>query len=63
MVTRSQDQFREALRKSITQDDMRLMNSQTLARVVDADAVAKCRVQVLHDQERLTNRMINRSDE
>jgi hypothetical protein len=63
MVTRSQEQFRENLRKSITYDDMRLMNSQTLARVVDADAVSKCRVQILKDESNLIKRSINRSEE
>jgi len=47
------------LRKSITFDDMRLMSPASLARVADADAVAKCRVRMFRDQSRQIERMVN----
>lgn len=61
MSTRSQDQFRDELRKSITFDDMRLMDTRSLARVADADAVAKCRVRMFRNQSRAIERYVNRS--
>jgi len=57
MSTRGQDEFRDALARSITFDDMRLMDVRSLARVADADAVAKCRIRVFHDQSRAIEKM------
>jgi len=61
MSTWLQDQFRDDLRKSITYDDMRLLDTKTLARVADADAVAKCRVRMFRNQSRAIERYVNSS--
>lgn len=62
MASRQNEAFREDLRKSMsTFTDMRLLNPQTLARHVDAEAVNKCRMKIYHDQKRMINKMTSRS--
>ena len=66
MTNRSQDQFREALRKNITQDlftDSRLMDTKLLLHVVDEEAVEKCRLSTYGQMRKMTNHMINRTDD
>ena len=61
---RAREQFREDLRKSMVNfNDMRLLNSRTIGRHVDADVVNKCRLSLYGQQTRMINKMVNRSGE
>lgn len=64
MVTRAQDEFREALRRDFTKnlfDRARLMNSDTLLHVVDEDALTKCRLSTYGQMDSLNKHMVNRN--
>lgn len=66
MVNRSQEMFREALRKSITNDiftDSRLMDTPLLLHTVDADIVTKTRLSTYGQMDRLNRHMINRTED
>ena len=58
-MSRYSEQFREDMRKSVSFDDMRIMDTRWLARNVDADAVNKCRLKVFHDQSRQIAHLTN----
>ena len=61
--SRSREEFREQLRKSIDFTDMRLMSTAALARNVDAEAVNKCRLSLYGKQSEMIRRMTTRSED
>lgn len=62
-MNRQTEQFREDLRKSITFDDMRLMNVNSLSRCADEDAVNKMRLSLYGQQSKKIAKMTQRSED
>ena len=63
---RRHEDFREALRKNLMKDlwsDERIMTDGTLARMVDADAIEKCRLSRYGQQSKQIARMTQRTDD
>lgn len=66
MPTRSQEEFRENLRKNIMKDlftDSRLMNTSTLLHVVDEEPLEKCLLSTYGQMKSLTDRYIQHSED
>lgn len=63
---RRHEEFRESLRKNLTTDmwnDERVMTDATLGRMVDNDAIAKCRLSRYGQQSKAIARLTQRTDD
>ena len=61
---KSNEEFREALRKSLTQElyqDSRVMSTQSIARMVDHEAINKCRLSRYAQESQAIRKMTERT--
>lgn len=63
MVSKKAENFNEALRKSIGYDEMRLMSTDSLARLVDAEVVNKCRLSLYGQQSAAIKRLTHKTED